>query len=671
MRFYIAGALMIPASLFAFTTLGFAHGGQYRGPGDTVDPGAGSRGGKTGNHGRPGVPYPGSPGSPTGSPARGPSRPYPPGSPLGGPTGLGGRAVTGGGGEGGVDLSQWQFWWEFNKDRFLQLKKALRSRGVTSGTDDFTIGRAPRNQAIDILSPTTTDRKFVTEALKKALNDPDSNRDIISSCMIALAKIGLDKSILKKMKINLRSRDQEISETASLAMGIANLVEAVPALLSLANDTKEGRNLLQRDRTPFRTRSFACYGLGLIAYATKAPDKKEEIFQAMRALIEDESLHNRDIKVAAFQAIRLLRPAVDTNVGKDLSKRAVEFLGSFIQRTKVNPLVQAHAYTALADLVGRSNRFDQQGKVKEAIAETLKNRRQRGWIHQSAALALGQIATPEDFQVCSILQDYMTKGKDPQARSFCAISLGQIGGEKNRNFLLSKLKQRRTRTMLKPWIALGVAVESYRVRQRNLGAPLSSAAKEIVYQAFKQEKNRLTASAFGIALGLMQNKDAEEDIVDRMLKYRNTPQACGYMALSLGLLGAEAKTEINGIVDRSSHFDSLLMQASIALGLLGDKEIGSKLINRMKDPDQGLAVQSALAQALGFIGDKRSIKPLVEMLHDSKSYKDIPRAFAAVALGLICDKEEFPWNSKISMNMNYRANTETLTGSSTGVLDLL
>ncbi len=670
MRIPIFASLTLAAGLFAIPASVFAHGGQYRGPGDTVPPGAGSGGGKTGGPGGPTTPGPGGPTTPgPGGPTTGGPNTPPPPAPTGG--GQSKAARTGGGGAPvGPDLSQWQFWWEFNKDRFLQLKKALRSGNPTSGSDDFSLGRAPKNEVTDTLSPTESDRKFVTEALKKTLVDPDSNRDIVSSCMIALAKIGLDPSILEKMKKNLPAKDQEISETATIAMGIANLEEAVPDLLSLANDDKNGRDLLKRSRTPFRTRSFACYGLGLIAYATKDHALKTKVFEAMKNLIEDEALNNRDIKVAAFQAIRLLRPGIDTEAGKALTQSAVEFLTGYIARKKVNRQVQSHAYTALADLVGRGDRFDAQGKLREAVVAVIKNRKVNHWIHQSAVLALGQMGTPEDTDLCKALQEYMMKGKDQQAKGFCAISLGQIGGAANRDFLIDKLRQRRTRTLLKPWIAIGIAIEDYQNRKNDPSYQSSSAAKQIVYKVFKKERNRLNASAYAVSLGLMREKDAVEDLIDRMQKYRNTPQACGYMALALGLLGADAKTEINAIVDRSSHFDTLLTQASIALGLLGDKEIGGKLITMMKEPGNGLAVQSALAQALGFIGDKRSVRPLVEIMQD-KSYLDIPRAFAAVALGLICDKEEFPWNSKISMNINYRANTETLTGSATGVLDIL
>ena len=50
---------------------------------------------------------------------------------------------------------------------------------------------------------------------------------------------------------------------------------------------------------------------------------------------------------------------------------------------------------------------------------------------------------------------------------------------------------------------------------------------------------------------------------------------------------------------------------------------------------------------------------------------ELSRAFAAVALGGVADKEMLPWNSKIGVNMNYRAAVETLTNSRTGILDIL
>ncbi len=85
---------------------------------------------------------------------------------------------------------------------------------------------------------------------------------------------------------------------------------------------------------------------------------------------------------------------------------------------------------------------------------------------------------------------------------------------------------------------------------------------------------------------------------------------------------------------------------------------------------QNLAKMSAVASALGYIGDRRTIDPLLDMLFD-ESLTDLSRAFAAVALGGVIDKEPLPWNSKIGVNMNYRAMVETLTDGAAGILDIL
>ena len=79
---------------------------------------------------------------------------------------------------------------------------------------------------------------------------------------------------------------------------------------------------------------------------------------------------------------------------------------------------------------------------------------------------------------------------------------------------------------------------------------------------------------------------------------------------------------------------------------------------------------SAIASGLGFIGDRRTIRPLLDLLFD-KELTQLARAFAAVALGGVCDKELLVWNSKIAVNMNYRAAVETLTNRVNGILDIL
>ena len=48
-----------------------------------------------------------------------------------------------------------------------------------------------------------------------------------------------------------------------------------------------------------------------------------------------------------------------------------------------------------------------------------------------------------------------------------------------------------------------------------------------------------------------------------------------------------------------------------------------------------------------------------------------PMGFNAEQVGGVADKELLPWNSKIAVDMNYRAAVETLTNGSSGILDIL
>ena len=83
-----------------------------------------------------------------------------------------------------------------------------------------------------------------------------------------------------------------------------------------------------------------------------------------------------------------------------------------------------------------------------------------------------------------------------------------------------------------------------------------------------------------------------------------------------------------------------------------------------------LAAQSAIASALGYTGDQRSVAPLLELLN-SRTVTAKARAFAAVALGNVADKGLLPWNAKIGLGLNYRAAPATLTDpSGAGILDL-
>jgi HEAT repeat protein len=124
-------------------------------------------------------------------------------------------------------------------------------------------------------------------------------------------------------------------------------------------------------------------------------------------------------------------------------------------------------------------------------------------------------------------------------------------------------------------------------------------------------------------------------------------------------------------VQASRYRPTLLRQAAVSLGLMGDKRLVNDLVAMLAE-SRGLATQAATAAALGFIGDARSIEPLLEMLTNREKYTDTARGFAAVSLGLVADESALPWNATFASNINYRAVTPTLNDDAgAGLLNIL
>jgi HEAT repeat protein len=687
--------LILFGTLAAAGTIGLqsvssAHGGTYRGPGDTVPAGGGGGGG-----GGATPTGPGASGPSTGGPA-GPSTPSPggPGVPTGGPAGRPAAPSTGG--NTGPDLTTWDFWWGFNKDQYLNLKAAIYS-GIITGSDDFFLGQGTKNQARNQLKPSEEAiRGKIVPALKEALEKERSN-DIVTGALIALAKIGDVKSesgasefepLLAKF---LSDSNQEIAETASVALGILANDASVKALSDLALDKPDGRKMVGNKEVNFRSRAFACYGLGLIGYRTASNQVRQDIAGILIDLLEKPESSTRDIKVAALISLGLVPVDVDTSESPDSkqnysSSRQTElkFVEKFYKEERNNYLIRAHAPTTMARLLKGAPPEMKDGIAKLLLGSIDKNSKERDEVQQSCVLALGQIGDSDkdkiDGEIRETLKRIAEEG-DQQSRNFAMIALGQVGGhvgqgedaEKGikecRDDLLTFLTKGKNH--IRPWAGLGIGVMERAILDNSQsGFTPSGVSKDALRSTLKDSSSPSHTGAYSIALGIAKDTEAKELLRDKL---KNAPgdEAKGNVAVSLGLIDArEAIKDIQDIVRESKYKPDLLKQAAIGLGLLGDKDLVPELV-KMLEEAKGYSSQAAIASALGFIGDSRSIDPLVEMLK-RKDITDSARGFAAVALGIVADKETMPWNSKISTNINYRANTTTLTGeNATGILDIL
>lgn len=665
-------SLLASASIFFVAAAPplMAHGGQYRGPNDVVPPNPGGGRG-SGGGGAPGAPTPTTPGPAV----PGAGSPVTPGLPGIG-TGQPGGGTPGRAGQTGPrghavedDLTRWVYWWEFNKDPFINLKRAVRTGSTPTGSDTFYMGGERRDVSTDTLAPSRDQiRRDLLPGLTRALATSD-DREIVTACMIALAKVGEDANpgVVALIEGHLASHDQMVRETAALALGISGLPDALPVLVELARDSHAGREATKRSRVDERTRSFASYGLGLLAEASSSLDLKRAVLGALRPILEAPADHDRNLKVAAIQGLRLLRPGQD---GDSVRADAIDCLWRYYEADlgTGERLIQAHVPSAIAALATPDGSAPY---IARLIADLdVDGTRRSSELAQSAAGALGQLCTPanEHAPARAALKAYAVKGQDQQARYFALMALGQIGGLDARDFLLQRLAK--GRTLDRPWAALALGVMQFEARGVP-GSTSDSLVTDALHDVVRTEKSDEVLGATAIALGLAHHSDAADDLRGLLAKYRKRDEFAGYLCVALALMEDHvAKEAIRDVVATSIRRPDLMKQAAVALGKLGDKEIAGQLAGALAAPDRNLARLAALSAALGVIGDRHSVQPLLTMLFDP-SLTDMSRAFAAVALGGIADRRSLPWNSPIAGGLNYRAAVETLTNQVSGILDIL
>ncbi len=644
-RRWQVGALGLVAILVA-QDLVLAQGGRYRGPGDPVGPVAG------GSEEASPVPTPG---------------PAAPGEPVVSPGGL-----------QGPDLSSWTFWWEHERDRWTSRRyHALRP--------------TPKQVHAEVVP-----------ALVEALRD-ESNPDVVAACLVALAKIG-DASITvpesrtaKLLKPFLKDPRQGVSEIAALALGIQGDDRSVPPLLDLAGDTELGRELVGRDHVPLRTRVFATFALGGIGSRTTSESVRLEIVEQLVRTIREDEWPRPDRNVAATIALGLVplatiepparRPGDEPHRIRCRTEQ-LDFLLSVLRGEDSSCVVRAHVPQALGRLL-----VGMEGKIlaayREHVAEDLigwlRNEVGHPWfVVQGAVLALGQIGDADsdelDCRIRAALVEVPRKIKSQLPRHFSLIALARVGGnpgngqgaEQGIEEVARHLEERlrRSRGHGPAWAALAIGVLGRELSDAGVESPAAAAVQAALREELGDEKNDNRIGAYALAAGLLRDGDAVAPLLEHFARVKGY-EALGYLSVGIGLLGDRSALEpIQKRVVESKYHSQFLLQASIAYGLLGDKEQVPRLLD-MLARTKNKASLASIAWAIGHIGDRRAIEPLVEMLRDPEAPSAV-RSFAAATLGLQSDDEDVPWHSRLAIGLHYLASTRTLVApDGTGLLQIL
>lgn len=669
-RWYITLALAAVGFFCLSTSDLSAHGGTYKGPGDTVPPGGAPPAPATpATPATPSTPStPGTPSTPT-TPAA-PAAPVTPTT----PTTPGQAATTGAATPPPPDLSRWVFWWEFNKDRFLNLKAKVHGGAtVTDGVGPI-MGLGGGAKAANTQAPSQAQIQNIIVPALFDLIEKEDDRDIATAVMIALAKIGQRPEDARKVyEEHLNAPVQEVAETAALSYGILKDELSIPLLVDLLQDTPAAQSIIG-GKVPLRNKAFAAYGLGMIGRGTTDESVKLEVADTLyQTLITDKDAA-KDIRVACVISLGVLQLPEPTDMVMKLSE--------YLDADEDDALVLAHIPNAMAKMLAPVPAGDVvREQVIDQLIKILDNKPRRDvMIRQSSVQAVGMLATAGDKRnkdILKTLQNLSKKGKDQQLKHYTAISMAYIGvadathREDVLKFLTSSMKK--SSTQYEPWCGLALGVMAFMLN--DAGQAIPAVTMEATLAKFRKTRSPERKAAYAVSLGLMRNELAKSDIREAMDKTKDS-QFRGYAAIALGLLDArEAMTYIGEVVDESKRDPDLLKQASIGLGLMKDRSAVDRLIAYLS-PEDGkrprLAVLSAVATALGFIGDKNSVQPLVDTLANDR-LTTLGRAFAAVSLGMVADKDQMPWNSIFGEDLNYRAAVFTLIDQSTGtgILDIL
>lgn len=566
----------------------------------------------------------------------------------------------------GPSMDSWRYWWAFNKDRFLQLREALEAAvdvKTTSTADDLLTAKpdtgAGRPTAAQI-------QEEILPALFAVL-ERETNPDLLNAAMISIAKIGKEPDrAVPAFVARLKESNAAVAETAALSLGILGAGAAIDPLTALLNDTEAGRASCARKEVPWRVRAVAALGLGLLAAEVRNPHHRARAQEALLAIFTGAPVKSAHKDVVAGAAIAL-------SMAPDRDQRVALTLQRYLEANWTREsLICAHIPSTIARCLSNEPAPDRERFARFLLPAVVGSGEAPRNVRPAAALALGILTRPGDphyADVVASLRDSVDRelAKNPDTVFLALTALGEIAaaskpGNPIDAFLVERATAQGGRVATRAWAAVALGIAGFEQAKRNELAP-GDPTSEALAAMLTSVRDPEQVSAYAIALGMRRHVAAAPTCA-RLFTDVKVDDYRGYFALALGMMRAKEHARgVHEIVKVSARRPALFQQASIGLALLGDRTIVPTLLAVLDDPKNGsFTVQSAVADSLGYVGDRQAVTPLVAIVrNDGTRHTTAARTFAAVGLGQMCDKSKLPWNSRISAHLNYFAFLETLT----------
>jgi HEAT repeat protein len=497
----------------------------------------------------------------------------------------------------------WRYWWEYNREHLLGLRRMMRDRIVVTG------GGRP-----DPLGP----RRAEVLATLRAIADSDGERMVRASALIALGRAGGDEDARRFVETLAReSEPMDVREAAAVGLGI------LPPLTDKDTGDKVRAYLVEVMRRP-GVLSGRPRGLVLFAIGLRARSDATLRMELVGRTAEKELPDGEEAANLAF-ACGL---AGDVAAVPELLQgaRKAELGG-----TDLTDIGRSHAVTALGRAGGAGALDD--------LCAILRSRRSGLETKRAAALALGRIlrdAPPEEAaadRAGPALRECFEKESDTILRGFSAVALG--GAQPPRSLpVLMEAIDHGGNVAVKPYCALALGFGA-----RTLGGDEARRIGIFLRNELDKTNHMELGSALSLAIGLAQVGDGEEWLLERVRLERLPAPARGAAAQALGLLGNASPKAVEALKEAArTGPPGVLEDAALALGILGQRAIAKDLAIDL--PRVGSAhAQARVMLALSYLAHTESVEPLLKALRD-RSSPPTAREFAAVALGILGDARD-------------------------------
>jgi HEAT repeat protein len=441
----------------------------------------------------------------------------------------------------------------------------------------------------------------------------------------------------------LHDSDWNIRSAAAIALGRSGTVQVLPELVRMHG-------------TPVKdVRRSAGLGIGLLGDPIAVDDLSRVLFNPH----EEDGVRSAAAlalgtiggEFAASVLSKYIDPAANPSRAGGLGRTAtieetaivalgmtghrpsVAVLRKFVATPNQREAARAYASVALARLGDR-----------EAMPMLLQAlRADPAVLRQSAAIALGMLATPADAATVEDLVRSATMDRDPSTRRFAILSLGRVGGPAAKATLNGMFGRGRQADL--PFVALALGLS---------GRAESSSDLRSVLRSTGDPELR---GASAIALGLLADRNAGADLL-AIAQSKENRYLRGHCFEALGMMGHRpAAAAARGALAVEKD-PSILLPAVVCLSLLGERNVIGDLTRIARegccDFHRGTAFR-----LMGMVGDASTLPGLVAMARDCKETGAV-RTQAVAAVGAVLDLRDVPRFSAVGMDGNFPMYTGTL-----------